>query len=489
MPRHTLKTATTLLLVTVSAVALSTSLVTCTSGKVLTRPEALDPASCKTCHPQQYAEWTGSMHAYASDDPVFLAMNARGQRETGGQLGGFCVNCHAPMAVREKATVDGTNLATVPAKLKGVSCYFCHDVDGVTDTHDAPLHLAGDLIMRGPFSDPIANVAHPSAHSNLDDRDHLDSAKVCGSCHDIVNGHGAAIERTFAEWNASVFSQPPIGDTCGQCHMNQSKKLTAIANVPNAPLRRTHSHAMPGVDSALIPFPGADAQAQAIKDLLDPAIQSAVCVATSGFGVDVILDNVAAGHGFPSGSGQDRRLWVELVAYQGGSVIYQSGVVPDGTAVTSIADPDLWLMRDCMLDDQQKQVSMFWQAFGYETTALPGAVTLDPMDKQFYLTHVYRSFPVAGAGPNTVPDRVTMRVRLRPMDDALIDDLIASQDLDPSVRASLLTLEVGQPVEWTPATATTSYARNGIQYACVTNTNYNFQADKVPAPSPPHCTP
>jgi hypothetical protein len=42
------------------------------------------------------------MHAYAAEDPVFLAMNARGQRETQGALGAFCVNCHAPLAVQRR---------------------------------------------------------------------------------------------------------------------------------------------------------------------------------------------------------------------------------------------------------------------------------------------------------------------------------------------------------------------------------------------------
>src|SRR5687768_1766164 len=72
----------------------------------LTRAQLLDPASCKSCHPKHYREWRSSMHAYAADDPVFLAMNKRGQRETEGALGDFCVGCHAPMAVREGETSD-----------------------------------------------------------------------------------------------------------------------------------------------------------------------------------------------------------------------------------------------------------------------------------------------------------------------------------------------------------------------------------------------
>ena len=61
--------------------------------------ELQDPQTCNECHPKHYQQWSGSMHAYASDDPVFVAMNKRGQREINGALGTFCVKCHAPMAV------------------------------------------------------------------------------------------------------------------------------------------------------------------------------------------------------------------------------------------------------------------------------------------------------------------------------------------------------------------------------------------------------
>ena len=128
------------------SVVLFTAAVACTSSDgnsaTLPRDQLLDPTTCKQCHADHFREWSGSMHAYASDDPVFLAMNKRGQRETGGQLGAFCVSCHAPMAVREGATKDGLDLDRVPAKLKGVTCFFCHTVDQVSGSHDEPQRLA-----------------------------------------------------------------------------------------------------------------------------------------------------------------------------------------------------------------------------------------------------------------------------------------------------------------------------------------------------------
>src|SRR3954468_11928791 len=88
----------------------------------LSRDALLKPETCRDCHSTHYQEWAGSMHAYASLDPVFLAMNRRGQAETRGKLGSLCIGCHAPLALREGATSDGLNLEQVPAQLQGVTC-------------------------------------------------------------------------------------------------------------------------------------------------------------------------------------------------------------------------------------------------------------------------------------------------------------------------------------------------------------------------------
>src|SRR5262245_1300198 len=122
----------------------------------LTRQELLNPESCKDCHPKHYREWSGSMHAYATQDPVFIAMNKRAQQETQGGLREFCVNCHAPMAVRENAVTDFADLSNVPTHLQGVTCYFCHNAVGVMGEHmNANLVLANDDVMRGALARPV----------------------------------------------------------------------------------------------------------------------------------------------------------------------------------------------------------------------------------------------------------------------------------------------------------------------------------------------
>ena len=440
----------------------------------LTRWELLDPETCKGCHADTYREWSGSMHAYAADDPVFLAMNARGQRETGGQLGTFCVNCHAPMAVRENATTDGLNLDKVDRKLKGVTCFFCHQADAIEGTHNGKLRLANDLVMRGRYADPVPNKAHAAGYSPFHDGTKVDSAKMCGACHDIVNGHGVAIERTFQEWQASVFAPTPNGLSCTQCHMKPVSRVP-IAEAPNVYLRDRHEHTFEAVDTAVTPWPEKEAQAEKIRLMLAETLAVAMCVQIVGTrgAVQVIADNAGAGHSFPSGSAQDRRLWFELEAFRNDSPepIYRSGVVPAGQDVSSLNDPDLWLFRDHFFDATGKEVHMFWEATRYESNLLPTKPPPAPLRS----THLIRRYP---RDPNALltakPDRVTLRVLLQPIGLDVLDNLVASGDLDPAIRqATPGPHVVGTMLEWTPERAAATNlpfsARNEAAGTCVTN--------------------
>jgi len=460
----------------------------------LDRDTLLDPQTCGTCHADHYKDWVGSMHAYASDDPVFQAMNARGQRETGGQLGSFCVQCHAPMALEEGATTDGTNLGSVPQKLKGVTCFFCHTIGAVTGSHNAAVTLSGDLVMRGEYTNPVANNGHASAYAVLQDRDHIESASMCGACHDIAAPPGAAIERTYAEWQSSIFADTDGGETCGQCHMNQSTSPKPIAQAPNVGPRLYHAHDFPAVDVALTTgFPNAAAEQQSVLTFLQTTLQAALCVTQQG-GVRVIVDNVSAGHFFPSGASQDRRAWAEVIAYQGGQMFYESGVVPDGTPVVSVQnDPDLWLLRDCMFDATNKQVDMFWLAATTEGNELTMPVTTDKTDPRYFQTHIYQRFPRALNTPlPQMPDQVTVRFRLQTIGLDVLNDLVSSQDLDASVAAAIPTFDVTPLLTWTAAEATMeglTYEEDGEPVTCVSATGFNVAADKNLAIENAGCTP
>ena len=472
----------------------------------LPRDAMLDPGRCKQCHQQHYDDWARSVHAYASDDPIFVAMNKRGQRETDGGLGDFCVKCHAPMAVMDGKTSDGLNLADLDASYHGVTCFFCHAVDSVTGTHNAALALSGDLKMRGEYPDPAPNAAHDSTYSSFFNRGGKETSQMCGACHDIVvRNTNAFIERTFCEWSGSAFADPNKGSSCIDCHMYPTNHVMLA---PNAPYRQYHDHDWPAVD---VPLNATDGVEQAkVQQELASTFYGALCVTEAG-GIRAILDPARMGHAWPSGASQDRRAWVEVIAYSGGTAFYQSGVVPAGTSVIDLmnsnTDKDLWLLRDQMFDAQNKPVSMFWQAASTLGNEIPALSTFDAQDPSmaFYKTHVMQLYPRNGprsAGTlKQMPDRVTMRLRLQPVGLDVLNDLVQSGDLAPSVPANMPTYDVSflspdagiQPtLEWTPA-APLSFV-DGLDRTnarCVWTQGFNAAAQTVLAPEigpPTECT-
>jgi hypothetical protein len=464
-----------------------------------------DPENCKDCHPVHYESWSGSMHAYAVDDPIFLAMNEKGQKEAG--IHNFCVKCHAPLAIGpDDALVDRATLAALPKSQRGVTCYFCHSIESVEGQHNNPIRLANDGVMRGQLADAVPNKAHASAYSPLLDEENRQSAAACGACHDILNGHGVHLERTFQEWKESVFATD-LGNTCAQCHMYPQKNQL-VADGPDAPgvfLRTRHDHGFPAVDVALTPWPQMAEQRAAIeKELNEKTLQSALCVAGIQIGdphLLAIIDNVGAGHKWPSGAAQDRRAWIEIKAYQGGNIIYQSGVVPPGTEPTKLVDPDFWLIRDCSLDADGKEVHMFWEVKESDPNLIPVLSTFDPTKKEYYMMHQLQRFPRSvGSSIPAIPDRVTMNVWLQAFPLDVFDKLFEKPEGQgftaeqvAAMRAKLAPFRVGPEIEWTTAAMQKpSYTDTTTKTAvyCVSNSEYfAFGADKTPAPRHRTCSP
>jgi hypothetical protein len=404
-----------------------------------------------------YREWASSMHAYASEDPVFVAMNTRGQRETGGELGSFCVQCHAPLALRQGASYDGLNLGAVPAELKGVTCYVCHNTVGVGEHFNDSLNLADDTTFRAGIREPVRSTAHGVSYGVYQDGNRRENSELCGACHDVVVPSGVHLERTFAEYESSLFGQLEQGfETCGGCHMPGRKGRAA--ELPHAPERTVHEHLWPGVDLALTQFPGQDVQRQAIECNL--ALNSRIrAVDYDGLGTFTVQTETAAGHKQPSGSAQDRRMWIEVVAYDADDrVVFESGRIADDEVEDKAPtdpkyDPQLALYRDWMYDADGASTHDFWKAApspahpdGYESLALP--YTIDPN-----LPHVLTARYTIARHREIA--RMTLRLRMRPLGMDVVRDLIDSGDLQPDVLERVPTFTMyGAAVEWRPDDAT-----------------------------------
>jgi hypothetical protein len=459
-----------------------------------TRDQLLDPEACRGCHEDYYTEWAASLHAYASRDPVFLAMNRRGNEETNGALGNFCVRCHAPMATLDAQTTDGSNLESLPNSMQGVTCYFCHSVSRVAGTHNNPLvhDVADPIALRAGITNPISNPHH-AGYSALLSGSQPDSASLCGSCHDIeltsppapkpTSGMPVELERTFAEWQSTVFApghdaNDPNGVSCAGCHMPAPPRGATGSIFPNGPQNRSlHSHLFPGVDVALTPesadaganpadagnldAANADASsadagsadttnATAVQGFLETTLRVArLCVEYQADTSDrqrirllVDLDNVGAGHDWPSGAAQDRRAWADLRVLVDDQVVYTSGEPAPGADVLALQDPDLWVLRDHATKADGSEARMFWDVADIQPGTIPGPLTLVVGAPGYDNTHAVRSFPLAldswiAAPFDQTRLRVELRLRLQAIGYDVLDDLVASGHLAQATRDAI----------------------------------------------------
>lgn len=339
-----------------------------------------EPEFCGQCHEEHFAQWSGSMHAYASKDPVFIAMVNKGIDDTGGQIDQFCFQCHTPTASKLGLTPvvqneDGAYLdadLTLAPLNTGVPCVGCHMVERVNATENAQLAYSTTTLYGATVND-AATEAHPIEVSSLF-ADPYQSSFVCGSCHNVLNPRGARLEATFSEWYASDYNQPNDPEnhqSCVTCHM----PLMRGKLVKDGEEEMIHSHRFIGVDQALIDFPDREKQDELVKELLQNAAELDIRLNREGEEAYLVasVTNTNTGHFLPSGSTADRQMWVHLqVRNEEGLLLYESGSLDsdgnlaDGVAGHSIdpySDPDLLLFGQFVFGESGEHVIFPWEVY------------------------------------------------------------------------------------------------------------------------------
>lgn len=347
--------------------------------KVKWKKEDFQPAeACKTCHPQHYEEWRGSMHAYSITDPVFHAMHRLAQKETEGAIGDFCIGCHAPVGTgtgEVKSSILSPEGLSKTA-LAGVSCEVCHRSVHLEDGPPANARL---VIKPGaPLVGGLPNPQPTSAHASITN-DSLKNPDFCGSCHNVVNRKGVKIEKPHEEFLASPY---PARDTgCLNCHM---QTYTGRAT-PDGPLRnRLHRHDFIGVDVAVTPFPRQGYQRREVEEFLRTAARMSVsapsqAIAGEDFRFKVDVRNVGAGHNLPTGPSTEREMWLEVIATSlSGKVLFKSGTLDELGDLRGghdedhqRDDPQLALFTDRFVDKNGDTVHFMWQAHAVEEHTIP----------------------------------------------------------------------------------------------------------------------
>ena len=318
--------------------------------------EFTPPDVCSGCHPQQYEEWTGSVHALAFHDPVYQGELNKAVKAVGHEISRQCEGCHSPAGM-VTGEIKGPGIAGLsPMALAGVSCDICHSISGVTHWQ-TPSHEpengsfiltpgvdgkdGAQLIKRGPFkpSDGCGGGFHQCVESSL----HL-QADLCAGCHQVYHyDTHFPLEATYLEWKHGPYAQKDI--LCQDCHMVDHTAFMRTADEFRKPERKEYRHFFNGANYLLYYLAegaakkeGDEKKAAIIKEKYEMSVkrlQSAADIELSPVyqggklaEVKVRVKNIRAGHNLPTSLTNIRQMWLEITAKdEKGNVVMSSGTI------------------------------------------------------------------------------------------------------------------------------------------------------------------
>jgi hypothetical protein len=133
---------------------------------------------------------------------------------------------------------------------------------------------------------------------------------------------------------------------------------------------------------------------------------------------------------------------------------------------------------------------LFWQtALLAKSNQLPGLVSQSGTDPTKSQAYVMREFPSTGTLA-ALPDHVTVKLQLQAIGDDVLDSLVASGDLAPSVPSQIAryTLGGGAALDWTPTAADVFQATDAASGAVMTCVgNGESESNTTPAVSHARC--
>ncbi len=355
------------------------------------------PFDCAGCHGyynqdhEPFFNWSGSMMAHASVDPLFHAAFEVAQYDA-PESGEVCLRCHVANGWLQGRSNPADGSAIKTDDRVGVSCDLCHRmvnpnfVAGVSPAYDEGIlaelaHVPefggnGQFVIdpinnrrRGPFTDALA--IHEVIYSPF----HLESA-LCGTCHDVSNPvferqpdgtylpgpfdqqtptydptYVGAEQRTYSEWVYSAFNSPEgvfapefggnreYVSSCQSCHMRAVTGRGCVFD--EAPLRD---------DLPLHDFTGGNTWVLGLIPQVDPtvdplAIQAGVGRArymlqhAASLSVWREQDKIVArvtnktGHKLPTGYPEGRRMWLNVRFFDGDdALLVESGAYDSAAA-------------------------------------------------------------------------------------------------------------------------------------------------------------
>jgi hypothetical protein len=368
-------------------------------------------SECMSCHPNQYNEWKGSMHAYAFVDPINTVwMNGLKASEGAETLGQFCVQCHSPIGMLAGETPIGFDKSNVdPLVNEGINCDACHLMEapsGTTFDQDITYHYDVKSGKKyGSIMDPASNPFHSSEGKPFYSR-----SNACLPCHDLINLTGLRAEITYTEWLESLYNMSSV--ECQDCHMETYQGEAAVGGPQRDNL---HRHDFVGVDMALLDnFPNKPQQRQRIEQLLQNSVTMTVELPdsvqpNSTLHIKATVTNDKVGHDIPSSVTFVRQMWLEVTVTSGADTLYKSGyfdaygdLMDSHSVLNPNGDPDLVIFQSALFKQGQGG-----NVFNADSIRIGSIAPLQSKSGNY-------SIPLTSISGSTVDVKVRLRFRTFP---------------------------------------------------------------------------
>lgn len=260
------------------------------------------PDFCGTsCHVDFYQQWSQAMmsqaytHHWDEIEYFKLAVpHAEKDPKVAGVKAG-CNGCHAPLAFLAGDVPPPKPEAGSRAN-ESVSCDVCHTITGFAgDTpHNFNYIAEPGRVKYGP-REGVDSPVHETRVSEF-----LQTTEFCGTCHNEKDPFGQWVKATHLEWKEGP--QGKAGIVCQDCHMPPAAGVTATMGDP-LPDARQHL------------FHGAHDPGK-LAGVIEVRIHPESREAEPGDKVKLTatLVNAKAGHKVPTGSAEERVLWLHVTA-------------------------------------------------------------------------------------------------------------------------------------------------------------------------------
>lgn len=265
--------------------------------------------TCAECHSEIARQHARSLmaqsftHKWDEVEYFELALPHALKDEKVAGIKAGCNGCHAPLAflageIPPKRPSEGSRAN------EGVSCDICHSITGFAG--DVPYNF--NYIMKPGEAKQGARPGVESDGHGIVVNDFLASAEFCGICHNEKDPFGMWVKATHLEWKDGPYGARGI--VCQDCHMPRTDGTLTDDGTAVEGVRR---HTFHGVH-----FP--EKLNGAVELLLYPRAESVE--AGSEIVLDATVMNAKAGHMIPTGSAEERVVWLHVEVRDGNGNVW-----------------------------------------------------------------------------------------------------------------------------------------------------------------------